>query len=164
MFLLYYVCMKRVNKFQFFNILIFSLFVLFLAFEVGKYIYWSTCRPLETSDFQMISTHAIQLIVFSLMFFFCFNFEKNKRFRISSIVFYLISLIFALAYSFTSLKNVIAVYTSIHYVGFTADHFTSMFEFFSIALITLLLLSYLIFLLKIKYFSRAEKTTPPPEF
>lgn len=149
--------LKKLNKFQIINIVVFAIYCLLFICEIGKVCVWASHRELCEVDYVCLANSFEIFVIYMLLFIFSFIFEKNGKFRVTSIVFYSIcSLIapFRIAQKISDFKQLF--FATEYYTPVFIDKFTTLFELCVISIFTLLLVSYFMYLIHKRHFKKAK--------
>ena len=149
------------NRYKIFNLIFFITWIFIFLFVIIKMCVWASKRPFIRADYITLSMNCEQLIVFICWFVFSQIYEKNGRFRKTSLVFYIfwsiccLGIIRLKAIDFSRQFFATATYTPPF-----IDKFTSLFELCYVCLFSLLFISYFIFLLCKKHFLKNHRNLP----
>lgn len=149
--------MKKLNKYQLLNIIIFVAYTILFIFETCKVCYWGSHRELCQVDYVYIATSIEFFVCFLLLFIFSWYYEKENRFRKTSLIFFCICSIitpFRVAQKVSDFKQLFIA--TDYYTPVFVDKFTTLFELCYISIFVLLIFSYFIYLLKNKHFNKSQ--------
>ncbi len=148
--------MKKVNKIQIFNLVIFVAYFILFAFEIVKVCYYSSHRELWSADYDEIINSIIFLTFFVLCFIFSTLFLYKNKFRKTAFAFYCACSVLSVA---KIIKNSITFsrlfFATESYTPLFIDKFTSLFELCFICLFAILFISYFVYLFKKDKFKKS---------
>ena len=142
------------KKYQIFNILTLTLGIIIFTFGISKIIYYASHRPLGVVDYSEIGNYFYCFISMILLFVFSTIYNKNKKFRVTTIVTYCITILIFILYSRYHIDKAIVMFSSDLWLPNKVDNFTFLFESIVGSLFSLYLIVTFIYMIATKYFKR----------
>lgn len=147
--------MKRLNKYQIFNIVMLSAYTLLFLFEIIKFCIYSSHRELSFIDYRAIGSSVIFFLLILSLFVVGFIYNKVKKCRIVYFVFFAVMILLCIGKVFSTFNNfLILFFPTDTYSPPFIDKFTSLFEFCYMSVYaTFLIVLFVIFVCK-KHFKK----------
>ena len=147
----------KTNQIKIFNIVLFVAYILFSAFQLGKFGYYASHRELIQSDIAAIVGIVESLTIFIVWFIFAMIFNSKKKFRIVSLVMFAVCSVLVLAQIYSKIKSFGQLFfPTDDYTPPFIDKFTSLFELCFIIVFALSFIAYFVVLIKRKHFQKSS--------